>query len=326
VSNAARARAPPIARNASAPTPTPTAKTRAARGPRPAARASPPGLFDGSDAAPDAARDSSAEDSGTDAGPDAGPDASAGGDDALDCTAPPPGGDTDTRTCVQCTAETNCGGDTPACDTPTHTCVACTKHSDCGALKCNADHECVDCLSDTHCPAPDASRCTSAQACAPCSTNAHCAHIAGKGVCDGGECVECTGTDYAACGTMDATPLVCDSLARECTDRKEGSATPCAACLSDAQCVAGTLCVPMTFGAGNAAVGSFCLWRRDASGGSAPSGDCLNVRPYIAAESGWTSLDGASDVVCKPARTTCQGQIDILNKACSGADTAGHAL
>jgi hypothetical protein len=104
------------------------------------------------------------------------------------------------QTSVSCLKSEDCGGETPLCDTKSKTCVTC--------------------LQNTDCTDPKASRCDGG-VCKPCVDGqpASCAHITGKNVCGGSECVQCTGTDYTACGkdADSGKPLVCDSLKRTCT-------------------------------------------------------------------------------------------------------------
>jgi hypothetical protein len=76
---------------------------------------------------------------------------------------------------------------------------------------------------------------------------------------------------------------------------------------------------------GTTDAGSYCLWKEDAVGAGAPNGNCGNVRPYIATEASWTSIDGATPTVCRSATTTCTAQNDFKAKACSGVGTAGDA-
>jgi hypothetical protein len=235
--------------------------------------------------------------------------------------------------CVACTLDRHCPSSAPAC-TGENTCVGCTdsaKH--CGGKKpiCDASHhECVQCLADSDCTDPAASHCSKG-ACVPCTGSEQCKHLDGVGVCDtssgSGECVECTGTQYEACGTDSVTskPLVCDSKARACTTKQAGTAEPCQPCVADAHCRAGTACMQTTFGPSNAETGNFCLWKQDATGNGAPNGDCLNARPYVGTESKWKSVDGDDPKVCKPALTTCQGQNDFRAKSCSGETSQGNA-
>ena len=246
-----------------------------------------------------------------------------------DCESPTPICTVDHR-CVPCTLDRHCASTTPACNDD-NTCVGCTD----AALHCSGDtplcevarHQCVQCLENSDCTDPAASRCSEGT-CQPCSGPLHCEHLDGLAVCDtssgSGECVQCTGTQYGACGTAESgTAYVCDSAHKTCTDRLAGSVLACQPCLSDAQCAAGMACMQTKFGP--TATGSYCLWKQDAPGASAPKGDCLNVRPFVGTESAWVSVDGQSTIVCKPRTSTCQGQSDFSGKSCSGAGPTGHA-
>jgi hypothetical protein len=232
--------------------------------------------------------------------------------------------------CVACTLDRHCPSAAPACNDD-NTCVGCTN----SALHCGGDtplcdvarHECVQCLGNSDCTDPAASRCSDGM-CLPCTGPLHCDHLDGLGVCDTssgtGECVQCTGNQYASCGmSPGGDPYVCNSLTRTCSTEEVASAAACETCVSDAQCATGMACMQTKFGAADA--GNYCLWNQEATGSSAPNGDCLTVRPYVGTESGWTSVDGESPTVCKPSVTTCQGQNDFRSKSCSGETVAGHA-
>lgn len=213
-----------------------------------------------------------------------------------------------TAECVQCLANADCFDPAPKCDPATHDCVECLFHSHCGAGKCSPDHECVDCLGDADCLDAAAARCnTVTNTCEPCESNVDCAHFEGYDICDDGECVACTGTEYATCGEMDGTPLVCDSLARSCSDKKERSVGLCQTCVSDAQCNLGQLCVLETFD--GTETGYYCVWRKN-GGGGAPTA-CSLARPFVDTRAGATSIDGTTADVCGLALTTCAGYNDF---------------
>ncbi|HEX7479099.1 MAG TPA: hypothetical protein VF331_14940 [Polyangiales bacterium] len=282
---------------------------------------------------PDAGRDaaSSPHDAGHDAATDAGrPDAAPLKCPALPC-APGSVCETSTGQCVQCLSDTDCSVSKPACDSATNTCVGCTnsaKHCGGSSPLCDASkQQCVQCLSDDNCTDPTAARCT-AGSCQPCSNNTQCSHLSNLGVCDSssgsGVCVQCTGSDYSACGmSAGGKKQVCNSTAKTCTTKEEGSAAPCAACVSDAQCGTGTACMQTKLNTTD--TGSYCLWKQAATGTGAPNGSCVNVRPYTAAESSWKSVDGKTPAVCRSRSTTCQAMNDFSSKSCSGVDTSGDA-
>jgi hypothetical protein len=147
-------------------------------------------------------------------------------------------------------------------------------------------------VANGDCSDPSASTCnTTTQTCVPCVNNADCAGIVADGVtlgvCDAGQCVECTSTSFASC------PGVCDSAARRCTNVAQGTAASCQPCIADAQCAGGGLCVTQTFGAQG--VGEFCF-----PGGA--SGCATN--PFVQSQSA-TSIDGATGTICGLAETTC---------------------
>lgn len=218
-----------------------------------------------------------------------------------------------------------CTGDKPVCKEATDTCVECLLPSDCKVgveTKCDtASNSCVECLASTDCKDAKLAKCD-VGACAKCTSNDDCAHIAGKGVCDtqAGECVQCTGKNASACGMDQGTPLVCDSLLRTCTTKKEKSAGLCQACVSDQQCKAGQLCVKETFGAPAKDVGYFCFSKQSA----VASADCTlpGNRPYVKTLANQTSVDGESADVCSLRASTCTARNQFSNKDCSTSTVA----
>ncbi len=226
---------------------------------------------------------------------------------------------TETHECVQCLSRADCSGNAPACDTNTNLCVACLENSDCSDAMpfCNPEEQsCVECLEDTDCTESDASWCD-AGSCAPCQTNDDCTHLTGTTVCDAevGQCVECTGTDYENCGTLDGTPLVCDSLQRTCTSNKHQAAGLCNACVSDAHCKPGQLCVNETLE--GTQLGYRCFWQKE-GGGEAPLG-CSQVPPYVTTKADVTSIDGVAADVCTLRVSTCKAHQDFSNTDCEAA-------
>src|SRR5690606_2485778 len=165
------------------------------------------------------------------------------------CAAPTPACAPATHECVECVETSDCA--TGVCDPTAHACVGCLESSDCAAPTpfCDLEQqECAECLENSDCTAPEAAACD-AGSCSPCQSNADCEHLSGTTVCDvaAGECVECTGTDYASCGLNgDDEPVVCDSRTRTCTDQVEHDRGLCVACVSDANCALGQLCVQQT--------------------------------------------------------------------------------
>jgi hypothetical protein len=193
-----------------------------------------------------------------------------------------------------------CSGATPYCNEATDQCVACLETAQC---------------TDAARPACD----TAQGQCVPCTDNAQCSHIAGKGVCDTGTCVQCNKDQYAACG-----PNVCNNATKECTAFVQRDTAVCGECVADLQCWDGMLCVPTTFN--NTSVGSFCLWKQSTTGAGTPDGDCTNesARPYVTPEP-LTSVDGVSDTVCRLAVTTCPARNDFSSKPCDAQTDPGHA-
>jgi len=262
------------------------------------------------------------------------------------CSSPTPACNTATNACVQCTGNANCGGATPACNTATNTCVQCTSNSNCGGLTPLCDttkNTCVECLSSSDCKSAAASLCSSGT-CSPCAADADCSHIAGKTVCktssmsdgdagaepgDAGatpnECVQCTGTDYAACGQSAGKALVCDSNANTCsTTATAQSAGLCQPCISDAECTPGKRCYLETFN--GSSVEYFCFWKQGDTTNGAPT-DCPTAgRPYVKSEKDVTSIDGDTATLCTLRSTTCTAYNQFSNIDCAPSGTPQDAL
>jgi hypothetical protein len=162
--------------------------------------------------------------------------------------------------------------------------------------------------------------------CAPCSTNADCAHISGKGVCDSGECVRCTGTQYGACGEEEGIPLVCDSVARTCTTNKEHSAGLCKTCVSDAHCQAGQLCVEETFGSPAKSVGHFCFWKQGDTVNGAPADCFTGGRPYAGVTLDAISVDSQSADICALRVSSCAALNQFSAKDCASGGSGSDSL
>ena len=243
------------------------------------------------------------------------------------------------KTCVQCLGDGNCAGATPACNTTSHQCVECTNNEHCPASAplCDAAaNHCVECLTSADCTDPAAAACVSGT-CEPCSSHADCAHLAGKTVCklasdaggdagsdagaSAGECVECTGTNYAACQGA-GNKFVCDSLKHTCsTTAIQGSAGLCQPCVSDAQCAPGQLCAEQLFN--GQSVGYFCFYKQGETGAPA---DCANGgRPYVKVWS-TTSIDEQRATLCGLVVTTCIALNQFRQTDCTASGVATDTL
>jgi len=227
-----------------------------------------------------------------------------------------------TAECVQCLKRADCKLPTPACDTISNECVECVAATDCAERSkpfCDrATDKCVACLKQADCTDPAASACK-AGACTACSKDEDCSNIAGKGVCDAGACVQCTGKKFAACGQDAGSNLVCDSLARTCTTNKQSSAGLCQPCVSDAQCGAGQMCVLDQFGAPAKAVGYFCHWKKGDTANGAPTSCVASGRPYVGTQVNAKSIDGAVSDVCTLSVSTCIARNQFRSKDCGVA-------
>ena len=140
--------------------------------------------------------------------------------------------------CVGCVNDKQCQAQGMVCDEEKHSCVPCVVDSDCKDPKlpqcmndvcttCNDESacegrdglshcdkgtgsatkgQCVECLAHSDCKNPEP-QCNSKRKCVPCAdTDEACVGRDGAEVCDTddwsdthGQCVQCTGTKYAAC-------------------------------------------------------------------------------------------------------------------------------
>src|SRR6478736_496486 len=237
--------------------------------------------------------------------------------------------DAATNTCVQCTKGSECTDSTkPACDTGTNSCVECVGNGDCKdstkPLCDTTGAHCVACLKQADCTSPTASACN-ASVCTACTTDAECSNIAGKGVCDAGTCVQCTGKKFAACGQDSGTPLVCDSLKKTCSKNKQASAGLCKPCVSDAQCENGEVCVLDRYGSPAKDVGYFCHWKKGDVANGAPT-VCSSSPPYAATLAGVTSVDGAVTDICTLNKSTCVALGQFAKKDCTVSNGPDDSL
>ena len=268
-----------------------------------------------------------------------------------DCQAPKPACDLASHTCVECASNTDCKPPRPACDLASNRCVECLTNAECSFQKpvcdtgntcaeCTANSDCKDsakpfcdqatescvtCLKQADCMAPAASACSAGQ-CKPCTLDAECSTIIGKGVCDAGACVQCTGKKFEACGQNAGTPLVCDSLKRTCTMNKQRSAGLCKACVSDAQCNAGQMCVFDKFGNPSKDVGYFCHWKKGDVADGAPLNCSVTGMPYVGTQLGAMSVDGVTSDICTLATSTCTALNQFRSKDCTVAAAPSDAL
>ena len=236
--------------------------------------------------------------------------------------------DEPTNTCVECLSKVDCKSPKPACDTATKSCVECTATTDCkdaSKLLCDqAAQQCVACLKQADCTSPSASACNGG-ACAACTKDEECSNIAGKSMCNAGTCVQCTGKKFAGCGQDSGTPLVCDSLKKTCTSTKQQSAGLCEACVSDAQCNPGQMCVLDKFGNPGKDVGYFCHWKQGAPSGGAPANCSLTGKPYSDRQLAVTSIDGSISDICMLRTSTCVANNQFAAKDCAIASAPNDA-
>ena len=266
---------------------------------------------------------------GTDAGGSSGASGGAGAPPCDgDCGGPTPVCDPASNICVECLEASDCKAPMPVCDGEAHVCVECLAATDCkDSTKRFCDQaasKCVMCSKQADCSDPAASACSAGQ-CTACTTDTECSSIAGKGVCDAGTCVQCTGKSFAACGMDAGTPLICDSLKRTCTTTKQRSAGLCLPCVADAQCKPGQVCVLDKFGNPSKDVGYFCHWKKGDIANGAPA-DCFSTgKPYSATQVNVTSIDGELSDICGLRSSTCIANNQFSAKDCTVAGAASDA-
>jgi hypothetical protein len=96
------------------------------------------------------------------------------------------------------------------------------------------------------------------------------------------------------------------------------SAGLCDACVSDAQCALGELCVLDTLETADGAksVGYFCHWKQGSGASGAPA-DCKTAgRPYAGVRS-LASIDGETADVCVLRSSSCLARTQFSNKDCA---------
>lgn len=188
-----------------------------------------------------------------------------------------------------------CGGcsDDKHCRESDSTCVECLGDGDCGSRRCDLESGmCVGCTEQADCDERDRSRCNpDTSMCTACVENEDCSHINGFGVCNAGECVQCTST----AGECGGNPCTVDNV---CSNFGEGEQEACEPCDTDANCEDGLFCVKMQF-EGTDRPGGYCL-RPTAAG-------CQ--RPYSVDTPPRSTLSGGTmQTYCgiDESRTTCE--------------------
>jgi hypothetical protein len=196
-----------------------------------------------------------------------------------------------------------CDGETPLCDD--------RKTED------RADDKCVGCIGHSDCKDPTKPMCDLPQLCVPCEDDFSCTDTIGLPepvVCLNGQSVEepfeerpDTGA-CAECGmSADCGGAICDLETLTCIEGTfyKGKGL-CDECTDDRECKDGQLCVEMKYDdPSEAVVGTFCLWRKDATGVAAPKGTCgINSRPYSTSIPA-RSVNGVETEVCTLATSTC---------------------
>jgi hypothetical protein len=257
-------------------------------------------------------------DLGMDQGVDMAPDQASACASA--CSGTTPVCDAASGMCVGCLAGADCTGALKACDVATKTCVACIDDSSCTDPTSTCDtstNSCVQCIGNANCTDPTSSRCD-ANSCGACMSDNDCSHIAGKGICSGGACVECTVGDESACAEKS-----CDPATNMCTGTPVKSVGECGACVADSECdaTAGYRCVPLGFGPEGARMplGGFCLQQVDMAGGTCPL-------PYRVVVSKLSVSGAPSEMYCSvnESYATCYSVLDMIAaKDCSVDNDCG---
>jgi hypothetical protein len=179
-------------------------------------------------------------------------------------------------------------------------CVECREDDDCSEGVCEEQsHSCVECVEPADCASEGKPFCESNQ-CQGCAEAADCESLGLAQCGPEGTCVACL-------TEADCDGKVCDPDTLTCTKVQAHALNACQACMHDAECQVGQVCVEMTFAEPTpGVVGSFCLWEKATTGLGAPNGLCGTFRPY-AATAEVTSVDGVATTVCQPRTTTCPG-------------------
>jgi hypothetical protein len=178
--------------------------------------------------------------------------------------------------CVQCQADSDCGGATPVCDETSNECTTtCTTTADCGGEKpvCNTEKQvCVECLAASDCTGSDTQCNTTSNQCVECVDDVPCSPA--MEVCDTtrSRCVQCSSDNQ--CTTSSSGPYceLQDNLCVQCLDdlqcagvatsRCNLSSHTCVGCTAHSQCENGLLCNP-TLGGGTCVQ---CLGEADCAG------------------------------------------------------------
>lgn len=217
--------------------------------------------------------------------------------------------------CVDCNVDGDCASG--VCSDGGNTCVECNETSDCGSGVCiTGGNSCVECNADADC-GELAPRCnTSTNTCETCTSDPDCSRF-GK-VCDevSAQCVQCTvDTEESQCGE-ELEFRACDPQAFTCSGAVRDSLGLCRECISDSECVAGTLCVPTSFQ--SASHGNYCLPQIGA-------GLCPN-QVRIKRES--TSVFGVTDNICFPndVLATCEAVGDFAIACDDDVDCGADGL
>jgi hypothetical protein len=245
--------------------------------------------------------------------------------------------DGETARCVACT-----GNDAPSitCQNPAAAncnasgdCVACNDSDQCthlpGSLDvCNmANGRCVECVNDDDCDAVGDSRCDlDTNTCVECTRNGPTSIGCGGAqpggtVCDTSfnpnRCVQCTGEIFTACA---GGANVCDSRNRTCTQFPAASAGFCGACVSDAQCVAGQVCLAQTFGSTN--LGFFCF---PLATGTPQAPVCAGAEADFRVVNTTPSIDGNAAATCVLSSLASCPARDELGTLCDVPNDCGAA-
>jgi hypothetical protein len=240
--------------------------------------------------------------------------------------------DTARNQCVPCLANDDCPDDAPVCtddqcgacagDTP---CMGRTDREHCDTTTSSGTHgQCVQCLSSADCPTPAAPECASRH-CGACTGDTACTGRTGTEVCElaststlAGQCVQCTAGKRTACSNDANACKVSDDT---CTSTPYQTLLPCAACVTDDECVSGAKCVKQVFDSTHT-FGPYCFYDQ-AQKLACADGTHPELRPYsnpVATE----SIDGASSTYClPPSTTTCAGIIDATAQGASGGKACG---
>lgn len=240
-----------------------------------------------------------------------------------------------------------CTSSKPICIEATEACVECLTSDNCKAFPnrpvcdnlpgSSNVNTCVGCLSNRDCLDPAASFCDTSvdpvtkvpkNTCVPCVGSGDCQHIVGKTVClpandaQPSMCVQCTNSNNAACKSTTGETTLCHGVDHTCTEAIPASKGLCDACVSDAQCMDGQVCVQEVFV--DTLIPKYaCFWKVGAK-----VSDCTKTQPYSYIRSKVSTIDGDTATICGLGVSTCSAWKEYVSPSidCAPDGLPVHSL